>query len=54
MGRVLGIEYGIAWSTAEHISEPVLLIGCGAGSDLVHGYIENTAIFSIMRTAGGF
>jgi len=54
MGRVLGIEYGIAWSTAEHFSEPVLLIGCGAGSDLVHGYIENTAIFSIMRTAGGF
>ncbi len=54
MGRVLGLEYGIAWATGEHFSEPVLLIGCGARADLVRGYLENTDIYTIMKTGGGF
>lgn len=54
LGRVLGIEYGVTWATGEHFSEPVLLIGCGARADLVRGYIDNTGVFTIMKTAGGF
>ncbi len=53
LGRVLGLEYGFTWSTAEHFSEPVLLIGCGARAGLARGYIQNTDIFAIMKEAAG-
>lgn len=53
LGRVLGVEYGIAWASGEHFAEPVLLIGYGACADGAHGYIENTDIFTIMKEAGG-
>lgn len=53
LGRVLGTRYGIAWPTAEHYAIPVLLAGYGGRADVVHGYIENTDVFRMMRTAGG-
>jgi len=53
LGRVLGVEYGIAWAGGKHFAEPVLLIGYGAHADGVHGYIENTDTFTIMKEAGG-
>lgn len=53
LGRVLGLEYGTSWGTGEHFAAPVLLVGYGARADLVHGYVENTEVFSIMKTAGG-
>jgi alkaline phosphatase len=52
LGRVLGLGYGITWASSKHFSEPVLLVGYGASSSLVHGYIENTEIFGIMKAAG--
>jgi len=52
LGRVLGVEYGTAWATAEHYATPVLLIGYGPRSNLAHGYLENTDVFKIMKTAG--
>ncbi len=53
LARVVGTRYGIAWATAEHYATPVLLVGYGSRADIVHGYVENTDIFRIMRTAGG-
>jgi len=53
LGRVLGVEYGISWGTAEHFATPVILVGYGARGDLVRGYIDNTAVFTIMKTAAG-
>ena len=53
LARLLGTQYGIAWATAEHYAAPAVLVGYGAHADLVHGYVENTDVFKIMKTAGG-
>jgi alkaline phosphatase len=52
LGRVLGVHYGTSWGTGEHFAVPVMLVGTGAGADLVHGYLDNTDVFDIMKTAG--
>jgi alkaline phosphatase len=53
LGRVLGVQYGTSWATAEHYASPLLLVGYGPRSQLLHGYIENTDIFRLMKTAAG-
>jgi alkaline phosphatase len=53
LGRVLGIHYGTSWGTGEHFAAPVLLIGYGEHAGLVSGYVENTEVFHIMKTAAG-
>ena len=53
LGRVLGIEYSTAWATAEHYAAPVPLIGYGLHAERVHGYLDNTDMFHIMKTVGG-
>ncbi|GAB4353335.1 MAG: alkaline phosphatase [Candidatus Abyssubacteria bacterium] len=53
LGQVLGVEYGTTWATAEHSAAPVLLITYGPRAHLMHGYVENTDIFKLMKTAAG-
>ncbi len=53
LGRVLGPEFGTSWGTAEHFAASVVVVGYGARADLVRGYIDNTEVFTIMKTAGG-
>jgi alkaline phosphatase len=53
LGRELGVEYSIAWATAEHFAEPVVFISSGAMEEKTRGYLEQSDIFGIMKAAGG-
>lgn len=53
LGRVLGVEYGTTWATAEHFASPVMLAGYGPGTDIVHGFVENNEVSDMMKKAGG-
>lgn len=52
MGRILGVQYATAWATAEHYAEPTVFISSGSAQD-TRGYLEQTDVFKIIKSAGG-
>jgi len=53
LGRVLGRQTFVAWSTGGHTSGPLLAVGRGPGAEALRGIYENTHVHEVMKEALG-
>jgi len=53
LGRVLGRQTFVAWSTGGHTSGPVLTFGRGPGAEGLRGIYENTDVHDVIKDALG-
>jgi len=50
---VLRPYLGVGWGSGTHTASPLMAFGSGPGSEVVVGFLHNTQLFGIMKTAMG-